>query len=332
MASVIRRNALQSSSSDESTVSALATTLPGRIYAIARSFKPVAKLSLSFAALSPSKVRPLLPEDTLKVLKLSPSSHIRWSWARVRGRKSKCGWYVGDTGFITQVEGRNKNHLALIPRLALNSVGEGQSRPPLMLVSRRRLEALGRVKDELYGRFVWKGQTFSGEGFLLVDLDDISILASPDTLPSSAELDVFRSTSLLSAVDVEKITQKISQARLNTGDRVKVVSGPYLHLIGEVKAITENEVAVFLPSQDITEDMPKDTVRATFRVADQVRVIDGQRQGLVGWVTAISDSEHKLCVVNVEAAIEVVPLIYEPRRATDSLYTGHRLHGGRGIL
>ena len=86
---------------------------------------------------------------------------------------------------------------------------------------------------------------------------------------------------------------------------MKVVSGPYLDLIGEIKSIKENEVAVFLPSQDIMEDMAKDTVRAAFRVADHVRILDGQHQGLVGWVIAVLEPERKLRVLNVEAAIEV---------------------------
>ena len=227
------------------------------------------------------------------------------SWARVRGGKSKWSRYIGDTGLITQLEGRNKSYLALIPRIASNGAEEGQSRPPHMLVSRRGLEVMGAVKDELYGRFVWKGQLFSAEGLLLVDLDDISILALLDPLPSSAELAIFRSTSLLSAEEASKTEEQMAQAHINIGDRVKVVSGPYLNLIGEVKDIKENEVAVFLPSQDVVEDMNKDTVRADFQVADHVRILDGQHQGLVGWVIAVSESEPKLRVLDVEAAIEV---------------------------
>ncbi|KJA12624.1 hypothetical protein HYPSUDRAFT_109789, partial [Hypholoma sublateritium FD-334 SS-4] len=67
-------------------------------------------------------------------------------------------------------------------------------------------------------------------------------------------------------------------------DKVIVVSGPYLNMTGEVMEMKENEVAVYLPSQDVIEDMHKDTVRADFAVGDQVRVLDGPSQGLVGWV------------------------------------------------
>ncbi len=250
-------------------------------------------------------MRPVPREDVVKLLNTSPSTYVHGSWARVRGGKSKWSWYVGDTGLITQLEGRNESYLALIPRIASNGAEEGQSRPPHMLVSRRSLADMGTVKDDLYGRFVWKRQTFSAEGFLLVDLNDISILALLDLLPSSAELTIFRSTSLLSDVEAAKTEEQMAQAHINVGDRVKVVSGPYLNIIGEVRSIKENEVTVFLSSQDVVENMTVDAVRAAFRVADYVRILDGQHQGLVGWVIAVSESERKLRVLDVEAAIEV---------------------------
>ncbi|KJA12718.1 hypothetical protein HYPSUDRAFT_123206, partial [Hypholoma sublateritium FD-334 SS-4] len=106
-------------------------------------------------------------------------------------------------------------------------------------------------------------------------------------LPSSAELAVFSSTSLLSAVDANKTSQLMAQARMKTGDRVKVVSGPYFGLIGEVKMTKEDEVAVYLSSQGIVEDMPNDTVRAVFVIGDQVKVLGGHSNGFVGWVTEI---------------------------------------------
>ncbi len=120
------------------------------------------------------------------------------------------------------------------------------------------------MKDELFGRYVWKGQTFSAEGIQLVHLDDISILALLEPLPTSAELAIFRSTSLLSPEKAARTEQQMEQAHMNIGDRVKVVSGPYLHLIGEVRGMKENEVSVFLSSQDIVEDMPKDRRARSF--------------------------------------------------------------------
>ncbi|KAF8192038.1 hypothetical protein BJ912DRAFT_797771, partial [Pholiota molesta] len=103
-----------------------------------------------------------------------------------------------------------------------------------------------------------------------------------------AELAVFRSTSLLSTETAVQTDRMIIQTRMNIGDRVKVMVGTYLGMLGNVVEMKENEVAVYLPSQDIIEDMLQDSVRAAFDIGDQVVVVDGERKGLVGWVIGIS--------------------------------------------
>ncbi len=144
---------------------------------------------------------------------------------------------------------------------------------------------------------------FSSEGLLLVDMEKIAIVPLSEPLPTTAELDLFRSTSLLSTTVAEMTQRKLAQSRMAIGDRVKVVSGAYLGLIGEVKGVTENEVAVYLPSQGIAENMIKDALRTEFDVADLVRILDGRHQGLVGCVTRVSsDTLH---VSNAEAKTEV---------------------------
>lgn len=299
----VLQRALISSNPAEMAISVMATSTPGRIYAEVSSFSQVIKLARSFADLNPSKVSPVPREDIFNVLNFSPS-HIRWPWARMRGTKGKLSWYVGDTGLITKIEGRNKKYLALIPRIS--GLQEGQSRPPQALAVRSSLENREAAKAELHGRFVWQGHLFSTEGLLLVDMDDVATLPLSEPLPSSAELALFRSTSLLSPVEADKTAQKTAQARMKTGDRVKVISGPYIKMIGIIKEMKENEISVYLPSQDIVDDMPKDTVRTAFAVGDEVKVLDGQSQGLVGWVIGIS--LDRLRVLNVEANTEVETL------------------------
>ena len=137
---------------------------------------------------------------------------------------------------------------------------------------------------------------------------NISFLPLSKPLPSSAELTLFRSTSLLSTAEVEKTAQQVEQTRLKVGDRVKFVSGPYLDLIGEIKEIKENEVTVYVPSQNIVDDMPKDSVRADFAIGDRVNVLDGKNCGLMGWVIGIS--VRTLRVLNVETETEVNPLSF----------------------
>ncbi len=96
---------------------------------------------------------------------------------------------------------------------------------------------------------------------------------------------------------------KIAQSRMRAGDRVKVVSGTYISLIGEIKVVKEKEVVVYFRSQGITEDIPQENLRIDFEIGDQVRVLDGGHQGLVGWVTEISSD--KIHVSNAETQIEV---------------------------
>ncbi|KAF9474831.1 hypothetical protein BDN70DRAFT_815019 [Pholiota conissans] len=67
--------------------------------------------------------------------------------------------------------------------------------------------------------------------------------------------------------------------------------------------IDDIEVVVYLPSQDLAENMPKNNVRASYSVGDQVKIVDGQHSGLLGWVVAVSSS--MLRIVNIEGQIEV---------------------------
>ena len=302
------RRTLLHSSNPGGISSAIATSTPGRIYAEARNFVQVAKLARSFAELNPLQVCPVPREEVFRILNIS-SSHIHWPWAKVHGSQEKWRPYAGDTGLITRVEGRNKKYLALIPRIhKLDGTQAGQSRPPQALAVRSNLGTCGAVRTELYGGYTWRGHLFSPEGVLLVDLDNIAVLPLSKPLPSSAELTLFRSTSLLSTAEVEKTAQQVEQTRLKVGDRVKFVSGPYLDLIGEIKEIKENEVTVYVPSQNIVDDMPKDSVRADFAIGDRVNVLDGKNRGLVGWVIGIS--VRTLQVLNLETETEVNSLSF----------------------
>lgn len=278
--------------------SVLATATRGRIYAQARSIVEVIELARSIAALDPAKVSLVPPEDVFAILNFSSSNRqSSWPWARVRAKQKKWRHYVGDTGLITTIEGHNKKHLALIPRLGYDK--NDAIRAPQALVSCRALES---AKTGSYGRFTWKGQMFSPEGLLLIDLDKIAIIPLSAPLPSINELALFQSTSLLSAITSRMTEEKIAQSRMKMGDRVKVIAGTHINLVGEIRAIKEKEVAVYFRSQGITVDIPQEYLRTEFEIGDQVRVLHGRHQGLVGWVTEISTELH---ISNTEAQIEV---------------------------
>ncbi len=283
----------------------MSTSTPGRVYAECSDFSQVIKLARSFAELNLCQVTLVPREDVPRILNSSPS-RMNWPWATVRDVRIKWKWYAGDTGLITRIEGQSKKYLALIPRINKSaSVQNGQSRPPQALAVRRNLDIDRVCQAELYGRYIWRGHLFSPEGFLLVDLDNITTVTfeSSKPLPSPAELTLFRTTSFLSTAEAERTAQQVAQAHLNIGDKVKVISGPYLHLIGVVRGMKENEASVYLPSQNITEDMLIDTVRAAFTIGDYVKVLNSQNHGLVGWVVGIS--EATLRVLNMESETEV---------------------------
>lgn len=314
------------SDSGDLVKSALATATTGRIYVEARSFAQVTKLARSIPELNPVKVMPVPPEDILKISNFSESPSSSWPWARVQVNQSKWRWYVGDTGLITKIEGHDKKYLALIPRLGSGNFQEGQLQAPQALVSRSVLEIQQAAKTGSYGKFFWKGQMFSSEGLLLIDLDNIAVLPSLEPLPTASELASFRSTSLLSTIAAKMTDKKIAQSRMKTGDRVKVVSGTYLSLIGKVEEVKENAVAVYFPSQGIVEDIPKDTLRTSFEIGDQVRVLDGQNQGLVAWVTGISTDTLHVSNLDGEDHIEVSDLYrtYGVRNAINFSLAGPR--------
>ncbi len=162
--------------------SVLATATRGRIYAEARSMSQVVELARSIVGLNPAKVLLVPPEDVFGILNFSSTHrHSSWPWARVKAKQKKWRRYEGDTGLITTtIEGHNKKHLALIPRLGQDNLQKGPMRAPQALCLRRALES---ARTESYGRFIWKRQMFSTDGLLLIDLEKIDI--SPSSEPAS---------------------------------------------------------------------------------------------------------------------------------------------------
>lgn len=297
----ILHRSLNASMGEPLALSVVATSVPGRIYAEVTSFANAMTLARSVPELDPTRVIPVPRDEIMSVLSTPSSGRRRQQWARV-GRKKKWSWYAGDTGLIEMFEGSRKKYLALLPRLQLAQGVGSDSRPSQALVERAHLQAqvgVDAVKDELHDRYIWKGHVFSAEGLLLVDLDDIDILPILDTVPTSLEFDMFLTTSLLSSRTSAKTAHRMLQSRLKIGNRVKVMVGEYIGMVGKiVEIIGEIEVVVYLPSQDLNENMPKNSVRAMFCIGDQVEVVDGENLGLTGWV--IGASPTSLHVVNME--------------------------------
>jgi hypothetical protein len=72
-------------------------------------------------------------------------------------------------------------------------------------------------------------------------------------------------------------------------DRVKVLRGPFRGLLGKVTSLTDDEVEVYLPSQDLLEHVRVWELAREFRVGDRVRA-RVENEETIGWVTMVSDS------------------------------------------
>ncbi|KAF8199073.1 hypothetical protein BJ912DRAFT_687982 [Pholiota molesta] len=288
--------------------SALATSVPGRIYAEVNTFAQATTLAQAIPELKPSRISPVPRDELYRILNIASTRLAPHQWARVAGRRRKWRVYGGDTGLVLMIQGSEKLYLALVPRLAIGDADPEVQRPPQALLERLHLAHIKgekSIKEDIEGRYIWKGYMFSKEGFLLIDLDKIELLPLVETVPRTAELAIFRTTTIIPPRIARRTEEMIRRTRMKLGDRVKVVTGEYLGLIGEITEILEDdsEVNIYMPSQDITQNMLKNDVRVTYRVGDQVKVLDGEHKGLAAWVVAILlDS---LRILNLEKQIEV---------------------------
>ncbi|KAF8972603.1 hypothetical protein BDZ97DRAFT_1614070, partial [Flammula alnicola] len=106
-------------------------------------------------------------------------------------------------------------------------------------------------------------------------------------LPSMSVLMLFCSNHVLEADTRARTEKGIIASQVKLHDRVKVVRGEYRGLLGQVQDVREDEIAVYLSTQDLTEYVLRTDVRLAFRVGDEVRVLDGPNSGLTGWVVDV---------------------------------------------
>jgi ribosomal protein L24 len=282
-----------------------ATTVPGRIYAEVPTYQWAAKLARSMIDLRAERIRPIPVEEYCRILHIKPKIK-RFRWARVVDKTKKWYWYKGDTGLIHKVEGKGKLQLMLIPRLITMPSKDVRSRPPQALVDCLVLQAMvgeDAIEDHENNAFEYGGYCYSAEGLISVDIDQIDFIHLPGTIPTTSELDIFQSTSVLHPRLSEWTETLIQENNMQVGDRVKVIAGEYTGLIGQLMEINDDDVKVYIPCQDVVEDMVKHSVRASYRTGDQVKVVHGVHVDLVAWVVSVSSTNLK--IVNVKKEIEV---------------------------
>ena len=96
---------------------------------------------------------------------------------------------------------------------------------------------------------------------------------------------------------------------LQFGDLVKILTGEYRGLLGEVEAIDGLEVQVTIPMQGVTHGILMPYLRRNFQIGDEVQVVTGLNAGFIGWVMAVepgTEGDPRIFVVNTSQEKEVM--------------------------
>ncbi|KAF8960609.1 hypothetical protein BDZ97DRAFT_1921993 [Flammula alnicola] len=257
---------------------------PGRIYAEVSTHQQAMRLATSVSELNKAMLRPVPREEWAQTRIVGSPNISRQSWGRVRGKRKGWEHYRGDVGLV------EKDRL---------------SRPTQALSLKEMVEStFGEETVEMQsgGSYRFEGRQYSKKGFLMVNISDIDLMYSVDPLPSMSVLMLFSSNDVLEADARVRTENGIMASQVKLHDRVKVVRGEYRGLLGQVEDVGENEIAVYLSTQDLTENVLRTDVRLAFRVGDEVRVLDGPNSGLTGWVVDIFDDRMK--ILNMEKQAE----------------------------
>lgn len=209
--------------------------------------------------------------------------------------------------------GHSKQSILLIPRRVLAS--EEERTPVRELQSWVHLVAThgrDRVGACLNGLFKFQGRTYTEDGFLVVDLDEIDTLRHTPALPTTFELDLFRHSSLVSHELWQETSIALMSSRLKPGDRVKIVAGDYLGMNGMVTEVLDHEVAVEIKDQDVNEHFIFSALRKAFRVGDLVRVVEGESTGVVGWAVEVYNDILTISDVEKETQVRRLRIMKPP--------------------
>lgn len=289
--------------------------MPGRIYAEVETIEEARRLAGAIDELNRWALRRVPSDELATVLRVKkgPSLHP-WAWVKVCDRRKRWAKYRGDVGIVRtrtldddslSSHYTNKMFIYLVPRLYFPSdhADESQFPPPQRLATYEALEQeFGEesmtVKEIVTPgdplTFSFKGQEYdSWGGLLVVEAEDIAVVAEPGLLPSRLELQLMRQTNLLPKDVCSHTVEESNSRHLGIGSRVKITGGDFKGLVGVIRDQTDNteECAVELPCQGITEDIPLRQLRMAFRVGDRVRIVSGDDKGITGWIIDLNPKE-----------------------------------------
>lgn len=214
-----------------------------------------------------------------------------YSWARV-----KTGLYRGDLALVLDVNPKNLIcSTLLVPRLNMSGKRKRGFRPPPVLFNPEHIRvAFGHDSTEVLNRGLW---AFRGQAYAfgcLCKVIHVTGLSIEGINATPQELEPFRGCEIW-----DKAAKHISPIKI--GDRVRIVSGTFVGMEGEISDVLDMTVKVKVTGKegDIREVLTRD-VRRAFKVGDFVQVVHGLDRGLEGFLVHLEGDTVAIFVLPPE--------------------------------
>jgi hypothetical protein len=288
---------------------------PGRVFVEAPTLQQVYMAIDGVGELSARGITLVPPADREQTLaiKASNAALARQSWVRFGSNNPLGIGYHGDIGLVTSIDIDGTLQISFVPRIPIAVVkGKGKASKKL----KRPLKASRKLFDPTWVRnqygegavknsddppgYIFDGRLYDSEGFGVtwqVMLEHVILPA----FPTAEELKDFMDRSWVDEDTKSAAKEHINIALLAHGNRVKVIKGNLVGLIGVVEAVGENEVTIRIGDKALEElnrsqglwgpqitegvfELGRDFVRRRFEAGDAVEVISGASKGTSGWV------------------------------------------------
>lgn len=264
--------------------------IPGRIFVEVSSEKDARAVVNAVPNLLRHRLVRLLPvNERPRFLKYDDDGYKIGTWVRIEGP-----WklYRGDVALI--VAGKREGELALaaIPRVPAETDPSRPGRPPRKLLDKQQLAEM-RLHGRTYRTrsiFKHRNNHYTAQGFLYASFSDAKVSrATEEVLPLLPELEIFRKCLLMPDTTYPDTARRIMQQSIKLHDRVKILRGVFVDLVGRVVDIDTYEVAVHFPSRHTQERFSRRELRLEFHIGDQILFMGTENRGKKAWVVGRTD-------------------------------------------
>ncbi|TMW63337.1 hypothetical protein Poli38472_002278 [Pythium oligandrum] len=271
---------------------------------------------------------------------------VAGTWARFK----RAGLYKGDLCKVMEIlDNGSRAIVKMIPRLDPVVLGgheptkfkKGQ-RPPQKLFnaqlvhhgeSRRRHPTTGEMMD-------FFDNDFYKDGFLLKEVNIVTMLQTEDVNPNLDEINKFSSVigededgsdEVMANVEADDWKNRVE---LTKGDTVRVIEGDLINLMGVVVSTnTANDTVRVMPLHEEIKDTILDfqlkQLMKYVKVGDHIKVVSGRYSGETGTVVAVDDSEGApIAIVLVDSMAKEIQV--RVRDLQESAEVSHGLDSYKG--